>query len=75
MDKLLEILQDLHPEVEVSAADALVDGGILDSFDIVTIVAEVEDAYGVTIPAGELTPENFNSAGALFRLIRRLREG
>ncbi len=75
MDKLLEILQDLHPEVEASSADALVDGGILDSFDIVTIVAEVEDAYGVTIPAGELTPENFNSARALFLLIRRLQEG
>ncbi|MBQ8833483.1 MAG: acyl carrier protein [Oscillospiraceae bacterium] len=74
MQKLLTILQDLHPEVEFETADHLIDDGILDSFDIVTLVAEIDDAYGVAVPAQELMPENFNSAGALYALIQRLRD-
>jgi acyl carrier protein len=72
MDKLLAILSDLHPETDFLSQVALIDEGILDSFDIVTIVADVDDAYGVSIPAEEIVPENFNSAQALFSLIRRL---
>jgi len=72
MDKLLAILSDLHPETDFLSHVALIDEGILDSFDIVTIVADVDDAYGVSIPAEEIVPENFNSAQALFSLIRRL---
>lgn len=72
MDKLLTILNDLHPDVDFEAENALIDGGILDSFDIVTIVAEIDDAFDVAIPPEELIPENFNSATALLNLVRRL---
>ncbi len=72
MDKLLAFLNDLHPEVDFATEDALVDNGVLNSFDIVTIVAEVDDTFGVEIPAEELIPENFNSASALYALIQRL---
>ncbi len=72
MKQLLEILQDLHPEVDFLTADGLIDRGILDSFDIITLVAEIDDCYGVAIPAEELRPENFNSAEAIFALIRQL---
>lgn len=74
MDKLLAILDDLHPDVDFREEDGLIDHGILDSFDIVTLVAEIDDAFGVEIPAGEMTPENFNSAQALFALVQRLAE-
>ena len=40
MDEILEILKDLHPDVDFESCDTLIDGGILDSFDIVTIIAE-----------------------------------
>ncbi|MCL1975618.1 MAG: acyl carrier protein [Firmicutes bacterium] len=72
MEKLLSILSDLHPEIDFSSHSALIDEGVLDSFDIVTIIADVDDAYGLSIPAAEIVPENFNSALALFSLIRRL---
>jgi acyl carrier protein len=72
IDKLLSILSDLHPDVDFNSHGALVGEGVLDSFDIVTIVADVDEAYGVSIPAEELAPENFNSAQALFALIQRL---
>ena len=72
MEKLLAILSDLNPDVNFETEAALIDGGILDSFDIVTLVAEIDDAYGVQIPAEALIPENFNSVGAILALIRRL---
>jgi acyl carrier protein len=72
IEKLLTILSDLHPETSFSSHAALIDEGVLDSFDIVTIIADIDDAYGVSIPAEEIVPENFNSAQALFALIRRL---
>ena len=74
MEDLLEILQDLHPEVDFTTATGLWDKGILDSFDVVTIVTEVNEVYDVAIPAEEFTAENFNSAQALYALITRLDE-
>lgn len=72
MEKLLKILHDLHPDVDFLQTENLIEGGILDSFDIVTIVAETDMDYGVAIPPEELTPANFNSAQALYDLICRL---
>ena len=72
MDKLLEILAALHPDVDFETEEHLIDNKILDSFDIVTIVAEIDSEYDVAIPAEELIPENFNSAKALYALVERL---
>ena len=74
MQELIEILEELHPEVDFETCDDLVDGKILDSFDIVTLVAEINDHFDVAIPVGELVPENFNSVAALCALIERLDE-
>lgn len=72
MNRLVNILHSLHPEVDMFREEGLMDKGILDSFDIITIVAEVDEAYAVTIPPEELTAENFNSAQALYALVLRL---
>lgn len=74
MEALLDILNELHPEVDFETCTTLIDDKILDSFDIVTIVAEVDAEYDVAIPAEELVPENFNSAANLYALIERLME-
>ena len=58
MDELLEILEDLHDDVDFTTCTTLIDDKILDSFDIVTIVAEVNNVFDVQIPAEELKPEN-----------------
>lgn len=72
MDRLIQILTELNPDIDFETEDTLIDGGILDSFDIVTLVAEIDDVFDVQIPAEELTPENFNSAKALYALVQRL---
>lgn len=74
MDELIEILKDLHSDVDFETCTSLIDDKILDSFDIVSIVSEVNDRFDVAIPAKELVPENFNSAKALWDLISRLEE-
>ena len=74
MEKLLEILSELHPDVDFATTVDLVDDGILDSLDIVTLVTEIHAEFDVTIPAEEIVPENFNSAAALMELIEKLDE-
>lgn len=72
MDKLMRILSELSSDIDFETEDDLIDGGLLDSFDIVTLVAEIDDAFGIEIPAEALIPENFNSAKAIFALIQQL---
>lgn len=72
MEQLLEILKELHPEVDFATNDKLIDGKVLDSFDIVTIIAEINSEFDVAIPAEEIIPENFNSAQALWALVEKL---
>ncbi len=72
MEELLEIMSDLHPEVDFTKEKALVDGKILDSFDIVTLISEINENFDVVVPPEEILPENFNSAESLWALIQRL---
>ena len=74
MEPLMEILENLHPEIDFDTCDNLIDGGLIDSFDIVTIISEINEEYDVVIPAEEIVPENFNSAKALYSLIQRLED-
>ena len=74
MGELIEILSSLHPDVNFENCKNLVDGKILDSFDIITIISEVAETFDVTISAKYIVPENFNSAEALYALIQKLED-
>lgn len=74
MEKLIEILKELHDDVDFENENALVDDGILDSLDIVSLVTEIDSEFDVRIPPEEIVPENFNSATALWELIQKLDE-
>ena len=74
MEALLKILSDLHGEVDFTKEEGLIDNGILDSLDIVTLITEISDEFDVSIPAEEIIPENFNSATAIMALITKLDE-
>lgn len=74
MEELLGMLNELHPDVDFELCDTLIDDGILDSFDIVSLISEIKYEFDVTVPAEEIIPENFNSAEALFDLITRLQD-
>ena len=72
MDKVLEILSGVRPDVDFASAQALIDDEVLDSFDIIAIVGEFSDAFGVEIDVADLEPENFNSPAAMWALIQKL---
>lgn len=73
MDKLLELLKEIRPDVDFENETELIDDGILDSFDVVSIISEIDDAFGVQIRINELDPENFNSVEAIWTLIQKLK--
>lgn len=70
MEKLEEILKELRPDIDLNGGN-FVDDGILDSFDIVTLVGEIADAFGVEIAVEDIVPENFNSVDAMMTLINK----
>lgn len=69
MEQLLKILNEICPGIDFEAETALIDDGILESLDIVTIVAEIMDVFGVELNVDDLIPENFNSVQAMMKLI------
>lgn len=74
MEDIVEILEELVPDVDVRTCTTLVDGRHLDSLAIVALVAELEDAFDITIPAVEIVADNFNSAEDIMVLVNRLSE-
>lgn len=74
MDKLLEILEDIKPNIDFKTCTGLIDEGYLDSFDILSIVSELNDAFEIEISPVDIVPDNFNSAQALWNMVERLRD-
>ena len=67
-------LKALHADVDFENETALIDDGLLDSFDVVTLVSQIAGEYDIRIPASKLVPENFNSARAIFGLIKKIED-
>ena len=74
MSELMEILEELRPDVDFENETGLIDNGILDSFDIVSLVTALNDAYDIEIKPNDLVPENFNSAEAILALVEKLQD-
>ena len=72
MDRILQILAELRPDVDFTLAQNLIDDGVLDSFDVVSLVSELCAAFEVSISVDDLTPENFNTPEAMLALVERL---
>lgn len=75
MEELERILKDLRPDIDFNEKKALIDDGVLDSFDIVALVGEIGEAFDVQVGVEDLVPENFNSVEAIWALVKRLRDG
>ena len=73
MEKLIEILEDIQPDADYESCTTLIDDGILDSFAILSIVSELQDEFDITITPADISPDNFNSAKALWDMVCRLK--
>lgn len=74
LEEIIEILKEVHAEVDYATEDKLIDKRIFDSFDVVNIVGELMDAFDVEITAEHMIPDNFNSAAAICKLVESLSE-
>ncbi len=74
MNKLIEILEELNPEIDYESVDNLIDGRYLDSLTILSLVSEIEEEFDVEIPTVEIIPDNFNSAKKIYELIEKLKD-
>lgn len=73
-DTILEILTDIRPDIDFESEAALIDEGLLESFDIVTLVSELSSEFDISIKPKELVAENFNSVDAIVKMVERLSE-
>ena len=71
MEELLDILSEIKDDVDFANEKALVEDGLIDSLDLTQIIAALDDAFDIHIPAGEIEPENFNSVEAMLNLIHQ----
>lgn len=71
MARLIEILKDVNEDVDFERETALVDEGIIDSFDIVAMISALDEAYQIRIPIKDIGPENFNSVQTIMETVKR----
>jgi D-alanine--poly(phosphoribitol) ligase subunit 2 len=71
--KILEILSEVKPGVDFEGRTDLI-AGVLASFDIISLVSELNDEFDVEISVVDLVPENFNSVEAMAKMIKRLED-
>ena len=74
MERVIEILEGVKPGVDFRKEEALVDDGILESFDIITLIAKLNEEFDVEFTVKEVIPENFNSAEAIYNIVCKLEE-
>ena len=72
MEQLIKIMSEIRPDIDFEKETNFIDDDILDSFDIISIVSEVNEQFGIEINVNDLLPENFNSAAALYELITKM---
>ena len=68
-EKVLEILSNIRPEFDFSDNVNFIEDGMLDSFDVVTLVADLDSTYGISIDGVDIVPENFSSIESIINLL------
>lgn len=66
---VIRIIKDNCPMIEDLEADNFIEDGLLDSFDIVTLVSEFDKAFKISIDGAKITPQYFNSVANMVKLI------
>lgn len=70
-EKVIEIIKDNRPDLDVDDGVEFVTDGLLDSFDIVTLVSEFDKAFGISIDGADITPDNFNTVEAIVKMLKK----
>ena len=71
MPTIEEILKEIRPEFDFTASQDFVGDGMLDSYDIVTLVSDLDKAHGISIAGVDIVPENFQNIASIEGLLRK----
>ena len=71
MKKVIDILQELRPEFDITTSEDYIEDGMLDSFDVVSLVSMMDKEYGISIKGREIVPENFSSLAKIHALVKK----
>ena len=74
MEELKSLLEELRPDIDFDNEKQLVTNRVLESFDIINLVSELDDEFDIKIKPADLIPENFNSGEAMWKMIQRLQD-
>lgn len=69
MDKILLILSEIRPEFDFNKSQNFITDGMLDSFDIITLVSELDETFNISIDGLDILPENFENPEAIKKLV------
>lgn len=71
MDTIKKILEEIRPEFDFATSEDFIEDGYLDSFDLVTLVSELDSTFGISIDGLDIIPENFVSVDAIADMVRK----
>jgi len=71
MKPLSDILKEIRPEFDFTTSQDFMADGMLDSFDMVTLVASLDKTFGISIQGTDIVPENFKNLQTIEALLRR----
>lgn len=74
MDELLEIMNEINPDVDYDTEDNLIDGKVYDSLSILTLITQICDTFDIEIGPKWMRNENFNSAQRIWAMIQAIQE-
>ena len=74
MEKIIEILEEIKPGIDYESEGALISDGILESFEIVTLVARLNSEFDIEIEVKDIVPENFETVEAIDNLVKKLED-
>jgi acyl carrier protein len=70
-NKIKEVLEDIRPEFDFDDSDNFLEDGMLDSFDLITLVSSLDETFKISIEGTEMTPENFQNINTIENLVKK----
>lgn len=68
------ILKEIKPTKDLESLTDIIEGGYLDSFELMSLIAQLNEVFDIEVDVDEIVPENFNSVGAIAAMVERLKK-
>ena len=72
-EKVIAILNEVKPTRDLSDVQDIIEGGYLDSFELMNLISMLSEGFEIEIGFDEIVPENFNSVAAMVAMVDRLK--